>query len=173
MAPVCAGVPTASPRLGNTGCTTALWGMILAGCLACGSESCCLSGGLAQLRWRGVAGWPELAPAAAGVLAAQGYDVGGAFGGPVHACLLGALDDDRLDASFDGARAGEHAQVAEVLVAHPVGVALEVAEFTVQFLGLDAGERVAGSGIDDGGDVPGVQLLAAPGQPLLRVGGDE
>jgi hypothetical protein len=75
--------------------------------------------------------------------------------------------------SFDGARAYEHARIMEVLVAHPVGVALEVAELPVQFLGLDAGERVAGGGIDDGCDVPGVQLLAALGEPLLRVGGDE
>ena len=75
------------------------------------------------------------------MLAAQGDDVGGAFGGPVHAGLLGSLGHDRLDASLDGARVGEHAEVAEVLVAHPVRVALEVAELLVQVAGLDAVER--------------------------------
>jgi hypothetical protein len=50
-------------------------------------------------------------------LAAQGNDVRGAFDGPVHAGLLGALDDEGLDSSFDGARAGEHAELAEVGVA--------------------------------------------------------
>jgi hypothetical protein len=45
------------------------------------------------------------------------------------ACLLGSLDDDGFDAALDGTGAGEHAQVAEVLVAHTVGVVAEVAEF--------------------------------------------
>src|SRR5580692_6375088 len=67
------------------GCTTALLGMILVAAVAWVSESCCLSDGGAQPAWRGGAGWPELVPAAAGVLAAQGDDAGGALGGPVHA----------------------------------------------------------------------------------------
>jgi hypothetical protein len=51
-------------------------------------------------------------------------------------CL--ALDHDRLDSAFDGVRAGEHAELAEAGVVHPVGVALEVAELLVQLVGLDA-----------------------------------
>src|SRR5262249_15146622 len=61
------------------GCTTALLGMILFGGAALVSLFCGLSDG------GGGAGWPELVPAAAGVLAAQRDDVGGAFDGPVHA----------------------------------------------------------------------------------------
>src|SRR6266571_7527333 len=117
------------------GCTPVLLGMILPCCLACGSESRCLSDSRAQPGGLGGAGRPEFVPASAGVLGAQGDDVGGAVGGPVHACLLGALDHDGFDAALDGARAGEHAEFPEVLVAHPVGVAPEVAELFVQFLG--------------------------------------
>ena len=72
------------------------------------------------------------------LVAAQGDDVGGAFDGPVHAGLFRALDDDRLDAAFDRARAGEHAKLPEVCVAHPVGVVAEVAELSLQVAGIDA-----------------------------------
>ena len=50
---------------------------------------------------------------------------------------------------------------------------LEVAEFLVQVLGLDALEGVGAGGVDDGRDVPGVELAEALGQPRRRVGGDE
>jgi hypothetical protein len=104
------------------------------------------------------------------MLAAQGDDVGGALGGPVHACLLGAVDHDGFDSAFDGARADEHAQVAEVLVAHPVRVVFEVAELLVQLADLDAGQRVLPCSGDDRLDVAGVEAGAAVLQPLCRVG---
>src|ERR1022692_382179 len=159
--------------MGSAGCTTALLGMILPGVAACGSEWPGLSDGCPEPGGLGGAGWPELVPPAACVLAAQGDDVGGAFGGPVHAGFLGSPGHDRFDGSLDGARAGEHAQVAEVLVAHPVDVALEVAEFPVQLLGFDAGQGVSAGGADERLDVAGVQLGAAVGEPLVRVGSDE
>ena len=43
----------------------------------------------------------EAGPAAAGVFAAQRDDVGSAFDAPVHAGLLGALDDDLLAGGLD------------------------------------------------------------------------
>src|SRR5216683_6627382 len=107
------------------------------------------------------------------MLAAQGDDVGCSAGGPVHACLFGALGDDRFAACFYVAGAGEHAQVAEVGVAHPVGVVLEVTHFGVQFAGFGTGERVLAGGLDDRADVPGVELGEPFFQPLGRVGGDE
>jgi putative transposase len=55
-------------RLG--GCTTGLLGMILVAALGWMSELCCLSDGGAWPGWGVGAGWPELVPAAAGVLAA-------------------------------------------------------------------------------------------------------
>jgi hypothetical protein len=60
-----------------------------------------------------------------------------------------------------------------VLVAHPVRVALEVAELFVQFFGLDAGQRVLPGGGDDRVDVAGVEFAEAVGQPLGRGRGDE
>ena len=107
------------------------------------------------------------------MLAAQSDDVGGAVDAPVHAGLFRAVDDDRLYCSFDVAGADEHAQLLEAGVAHPVRVALEVAELLIQFLGLDAFEGVLPGGGDDGLDVAGVELVAAVGEPLARVGGDE
>jgi hypothetical protein len=64
--------------------------MILVAAMAWGSESCCLSDGGAQPARRG-AGWPELVPAAAGVLAAQGDDAGGenARIGSLSAAMIG------------------------------------------------------------------------------------
>ena len=84
------------------GCTTGLLGMIFVRLVTSGSESRCLSDSCPEPGGWGGVGCDEVVPAAAGVLAAQGEDVGGAFDGPVHAGLLGALDDDGLDAAFDG-----------------------------------------------------------------------
>jgi hypothetical protein len=58
-----------------------------------------------------------------------------------------------------------------VLVAHPVRVALEVAEFPVQLGGFDAFEGVAAGGGDERLDVAGVEFGAAVGEPLAGVGG--
>jgi hypothetical protein len=73
--------------------------------------------------------------------------------------------------SFDGPGPGEHAEAAEVLVAHPVGVALEVAELLVQLVGFDAGQRVLPGGGEDRLDGPGVEFGVAVGEPLGRVRG--
>src|SRR5712664_3597673 len=135
--------------------------MILLGAAAWVSESCCLSDSRREPGGLGGAGCPELVPAAAGVLGAQRDDAGGALDGPVHAGLLGALDDDLLAGCLDVARSGEHAEPAVAGVAHAVDVVLEVADLPFQVAGLDAFERVGAGGGDDGLDVAGVELGAA------------
>jgi hypothetical protein len=62
------------------------------------------------------------------------------------------------------------AHVAEVLVAHPADVVLEVAEFPVQVFGLDSFQGVLAGGGDDRLDVPGVQVVEPADEPLRRVG---
>ena len=51
-----------------------------------------------------------------------------------------------LQPAFDGAGADEQAAGAEVLVAHPGGVGLEVAQGGVQFFGFGPGEREGAGG---------------------------
>src|ERR1017187_1118663 len=91
------------PPAHHPGCTTGLLEMILVAALGWVSELCCLSDGGAWPGWGVGAGWPELVPAAAGVLAAQRDDVCGALDGPVHAGLLGPGGDDLLACCLDGA----------------------------------------------------------------------
>ena len=76
------------------------------------------------------------------------------------------MPDDGLAAGLDGAGADEHTQRTEVLVAHPVGVGLEVAEGFVAFAGQGTGEfQVAGGG-QQGGDVAGVEFAEPFGEPV-------
>ena len=79
---------------------------------------------------------PDLVEAVAGVLAAQGEDAGGAGDVPAHAGQFEALADDGFAAGFDDAGADEHAVVAEVGVAHAVGVGFEVRQ---RFCGVAGG----------------------------------
>jgi hypothetical protein len=51
-----------------------------------------------------------------------------------------------------------------------VGVVAEVAEFALQLVGFDAGQRVAAGGLDDGVDVPGVEIGFAVFEPLRGSG---
>ena len=78
---------------------------------------------------------PDFVPAVVGLLAAQGEDAGSARHRLVHAREFDPLSDG-VASGFDGAGAGEHARGAEVLVAHPMGVGLEVAEGLVPLLAL-------------------------------------
>ena len=75
--------------------------------------------------------------------------------------MFRALDDDGFAACFYVAGADEHAKFAEVLIAHAVGVAFEVAELFVQVFGFDAGEGVGAGGLDDRLDVAGVEFGTA------------
>jgi hypothetical protein len=64
----------------------------------------------------------------------------------VHAGEFEALPDDCLAAGLHGAGADEQAEGAEVLVAHPGGVGLKVAQGGVQRLGFDPGQRERAGG---------------------------
>jgi hypothetical protein len=116
---------------------------------------------------------PDLVPSVAGVLAAEGGDTSGAADGPAHAGELEPLADDRLAAGLDHAGADEHAQGAEVLISHPVGIGLEVGQGLVSLGGQAADELQAAAGGQQGGDVPGVELGEALGEPVVAVAAEQ
>ena len=109
---------------------------------------------------------PDLVSAAAGVLAAQGEDAGGAGDVPAHAREFEALADDGFAAGFDGAGADEHAVIAEVGIAHAVGVGFEVGQRFVGVAGEVTGQPEAGGFGDEGFDVAGVEVGQPGGQPV-------
>jgi hypothetical protein len=62
--------------------------------------------------------------------------------------------------------ADEHAQAAEVGVAHPVGAVLEVGQLLVAFASQRAGELQVPSGGEQGGDITGAGFGEALGEPV-------
>ena len=105
-------------------------------------------------------------PAVAGFEAAQGQDAGGAGYRPSHSGQFAALRDDGFAPGLDCSRADEHAQLLEVGVAHPVGIALEVAQRGVQVCGLLPGQGEGACGGADRGNIAVVQV----GKPLFKPG---
>jgi hypothetical protein len=67
-------------------------------------------------------------------VAAQGEDAGGAGDVPAHAGEFGALADHGAAAGLDRAGADEQPALAEVGVAHPVPVGVEVGQRLVDVL---------------------------------------
>ena len=68
-----------------------------------------------------------------------------------------------LPPGFDHSGADEHAQGAEMLVAHPVGVGFEVAQLLVAFAGRGADEVQVPPGGQQGGNVPRHRVRLAAG----------
>src|SRR5580692_11346712 len=97
-------VPTDTDNKVGYGCATNLW---------VDSRSVIVD---LDAGWSGCGGLvvrmcPDVFPAVAGLVAAQGEDAGGAGDVPAHAGLFEALADHRLAAGFDDAGADEQAEV--------------------------------------------------------------
>ena len=103
---------------------------------------------------------PDFFPAAAGFLAAQGDDAGGAAHASTHPGEFEALADDGLATGFDRAGADEVTEFAEVGIAHPHGVGLEVAQGLVECLGCPLRKVKFASGGDEGADIAAVEVGA-------------
>ncbi len=73
----------------------------------------------------------------------------------------------RLAAGLDDAGADEQAAGPEPLVAHTVGVVLEVAERGADLVFLDAREGVFAGGGHDAVDVAVVEVFEAGGEPFV------
>src|SRR6266704_1111325 len=99
----------------------------------------------------------DLVPAVAGLQAAQGKDAGRARCRPSHAGQFQALAGDGLAGSFYCARADEHAEGLEVVVAHRC----------LEFAGLAAGQGEGAGGGADGGNVAVVEV----GEPGVQPAG--
>jgi hypothetical protein len=76
------------------------------------------------------------------------------------------LGDNGFTSGFDGALADEHAVLAEVGVAHAVGVSFEVGQCFGGLGGRVAGEGQRGGLVDQGFDVAGVEVGQAGRQPV-------
>jgi len=68
-------------------------------------------------------------------VAAQGEDRGGAGDVPAHAGQFQALTDEGIAAGLDDAGANEQGVLAEVGVAHPVSIGLEVRQCFCRLVG--------------------------------------